>query len=170
MRDGDLDLDIAVAPKRARHLRDLSLHHLARHWIDGWLSRRHWQSRQGHGADARPSLELNAASRSARRRCEHQCAMGHVWIVAGIMTRPRSPSVALAIDGKREGDALAAGKRDLNGIWEVAGQKRGEGSLGRCRSTSAGGPAAAERACLVQFAHWKGNRALPLACHREGAA
>ena len=95
--------------------------------------------------------------------------MGHVGIVAGILDHAggRRP-VALPIDGEREGDALAAGKRDLHGIWEFAGQKRGEGSLGRCRSTSAGGPAAAERACLVQFAHGKGNRALPLACHREG--
>ena len=95
--------------------------------------------------------------------------MRHVWIVAGILDHAggRRP-VALTIDGKREGGALAAWKRDLYGVGELAGRERGEGSLGRCRGAGAGGPAAAERACLVQFAHEKGNRALPLACHREG--
>ena len=95
--------------------------------------------------------------------------MRHVWIVAGILDHAggRRP-VALPVDGEREGDTLAAWKRDLHGVWKFAGQKRGEGCLGSGRSTSAGGPAAAERACLVQFAHEKGNRALLLPCHREG--
>ena len=50
--------------------------------------------------------------------------MGHVWIVAGILDHAggRRP-VALAIDGEREGDALAAGKRDLHGIGKLAGQQ-----------------------------------------------
>ena len=50
--------------------------------------------------------------------------MRHVWIVAGILDHAggRRP-VALPIDGKREGGALAAGKRDLYGIGELAGRE-----------------------------------------------
>ena len=131
MRNGNLDLDIAVASERARDLRDLRPHHLSRHRVDRRLSRRHGKPRQRHGADARPSLELNAASCRARpHRGEHQRAMGHVWIVAGILDHAggRRP-VALPIDGKREGGALAAGKRDLNGVWEVAGQNAVKAAL-----------------------------------------
>ena len=76
--------------------------------------------------------------------------MRHVRIVAGILDHAgdRGP-VALPMDGKREGDTLAAGKRDLDGVRKFAGEKRREGGLGRRRRAGAGGPAAAERSCLV---------------------
>ena len=95
--------------------------------------------------------------------------MGHVGIVAGILDHPgRRGPVVLAVDGKREGNGLAAWKRYLDGIRKLAGQQRREGGLGRGRGAGAGGPAAAERASLVEFVHAQRNRALPLACHREG--
>ena len=170
MRNGNLDLDIAAAPERARHLGDCRLHHLARHRIDRRLSRRHRQPRQSDGADARPSLELHAAPRRALpHRSEHQRSVRHVGIVAGILDHAGGcRSVVLAVDGKREGDGLTAGKRYLDGIRKLAGQQRGEGGLGRGRGAGAGGPAAAERASLVEFVHAQRNRALPLACHRGG--
>ena len=86
VRNGDLDLDVAGAAMRARNLGDAFAHHLARHGIDRRLSRRHRQPRQGHGADARPRLECHAASgRAVPHRGQHQRAMGHVGIVAGIL-------------------------------------------------------------------------------------
>ena len=166
-----MEISISTSPaaaERARNFRDRRAHHLARHGVDRWLARRHGQSGQRHGAHPRARLEADAApGRGLTHRGEHERAMGHVGIVAGILDHPGGGGVRVpAIDRQRKGHALAAWKRDLDRIGKFPGEEGGEGGLARSRRTGAGGPAAAEGACLV---HGTGNRRLPPACHREAA-
>ena len=168
--NGNLDLDIAARARARGDLGDRRAHHLARHGVDRRLARRNRQARPRHRADACAGLEADAAPGAPGRtvaRTSAPCVTSGSS-PASLTTPAVARAVALAIDGKREGDALAAGQRDLDGIGKLAGQQRGKGRLGRGRGAGAGGPAAPQRACLVQFVHGKGNKALPPACHREG--
>src|SRR5262249_5649996 len=73
-------------------------------------------------------------------------AMGHVWIVAGVLDHARCRrGFAEFRGGKREaGAAPAAWQRDLHRLGKLAGEQGGIGGLGGSRSAGPGCPAAAE--------------------------
>ena len=79
--------------------------------------------------------------------------MRDVRVVAGILDDPGHGLAAAQFGrGEREGDALAAGQRDLDRIGKNAGQERGAGCLRARGGAGAGRPASLQGAVLVASA------------------
>jgi len=83
---------------------------------------------------------------------EDERAVGHVRVIAGVLDHARGCGPLTANRrGEREGRASAAARqRDLDRIGKLAGEQRGIGGLGGCRSAGSCGPAAAKRAFFMR--------------------
>ena len=145
------------------HIPNRTHHHLPWNGVDGRFAGRDRQPRLCHRADAfsRRERHTRAGGTRAHGRDNHR-AMRDVRIVARILD-DASPGKVLArfFQGKRESRGLALGQADRHGVWEIAGQERSEGGLGRRRRTCAGGPAASQRGLFLVLQSRHGIKRAP---------
>ncbi len=159
-----------VVAMRRGDFGDGRAHHLPRHRIDGGLARRERKAGPRDRADAFAGAEDDAApDRAAPHRGEDQRAVRHVGVVAGVLHHARRRgAIAACRGGEGEGGTAAARQGHLDRIGKGARQQRRVGRLGGCRGAGAGGPAAAEGACVSCHApRYRAPRALVTAGGRR---
>jgi len=155
-RNRDLHLDVESVTCTS-DFRDRFADHLTRHWIDRGFARRNRQAGTRHRADAFPGSEDNTGAwRGFSDGREHQRAMGHVRVVAGILDDAGGGGMSvLPREGKRERGALAFRQSHFHGIRKFPGEQRRVGGLGRRSGACARGPTSAQR----RIVHWVGYNA-----------
>jgi hypothetical protein len=122
-------------------------HHLARDRVDGWLADGDREAGLGDRADACTCLEDDTGTLGQEADgCHHECAVGDVRIVTGILDDAGHCMIAAeGFPGKRKARDLASGQGDLDRVGELAGEQGRQRSPGCGRGAGPGGPAATQR-------------------------